>query len=226
MTEIRIAEDPAAVVAELLVDAAAAGRHIVLTGGSTPRRAYELAAAAGADWSSATVWFGDERCVAPEDERSNYGMAAAALLDRLPEGRRPRVFRMPGEAGPAAGADAYEEQLRAELGDAPRFDLLLLGLGDDGHMASLFPARPEVEETGRLVVGVTDPGLAPFVPRISLTVPVINAAERIVFLVAGAGKAPAVVRAFGDGPNPAVPASLARDPLVVLDAPAAAELRS
>lgn len=226
MTEIRIAEDPAAVVAELLVDAAAAGRHIVLTGGSTPRRAYELAAAAGADWSSATVWFGDERCVAPEDERSNYGVAAAALLDRLPEGRRPRVFRMPGEAGPAAGADAYEEQLRAELGDAPRFDLLLLGLGDDGHMASLFPARPEVEETERLVVGVTDAGLAPFVPRISLTVPVINAAERIVFLVAGAGKAPAVVRAFGDGPNPAVPASLARDPLVVLDAPAAAELRS
>lgn len=226
MTEIRIAEDPAAVVADLLVEAAAAGRHIVLTGGSTPRRAYELAAGAGADWSSATVWFGDERCVAPDDERSNYGMAAAALLDRLPESRRPRVFRMPGEAGPAAGADAYEEQLRAELGDAPRFDLLLLGLGDDGHMASLFPARPEVEETERLVVGVTDAGLAPFVPRISLTVPVINAADRIVFLVSGAGKAPAVVRAFGDGPNPAVPASLARDPLVVLDAPAAAELRS
>ena len=226
MTEIQVVEDPAAMVADLLVQAARDGRHIVLTGGSTPRRAYELAAAAGADWSSATVWFGDERCVAPEDERSNYGMAAAALLDRLPEDRRPRVFRMPGEAGPDAGADAYERQLRDALGDAPRFDLLLLGLGDDGHMASLFPARREVEETDRLVVGVADAGLAPFVPRISLTVPVINAAERIVFLVAGAGKAPAVARAFGGEVNPAVPGSLARDPLVVLDPAAAAELSS
>ena len=226
MTDFQVVEDPAAVVADLLVEAAVAGLQIVLTGGSTPRRAYELAAAAGADWSSATVWFGDERCVEPQDERSNYGMAAAALLDRLPEDKRPRVFRMPGEAGPGAGADEYERQLRESLGDSPRFDLLLLGLGDDGHMASLFPARPEVEETGRLVVGVPDAGLAPFVPRISLTVPAINAAQRRIFLVAGAGKAPAVARAFGGGPNPAVPASLARDPLVVLDPAAAAELRS
>ena len=224
MTEVRVVEDPAAVVADLLVQEASAGRHIVLTGGSTPRRAYELAAAAGADWSGATVWFGDERCVGPDDERSNFGMAAAALLDRLPEPTRPRVFRMPGEAGPDAGADAYEAQLREELGDAPRFDLLLLGLGDDGHMASLFPARREVEETERLVVGVADAGLAPFVPRISLTVPVINAARRIVFLVAGAGKAPPVARAFGGEANPAVPASLARDPVVILDPAAAAEL--
>jgi 6-phosphogluconolactonase len=226
MTDLQVVDDPAAVVADLLGQAAVDGRHIVLTGGSTPRRAYELAAAAGADWSAATVWFGDERCVAPDDERSNYGMAAAALLDRLPESARPRVFRMRGEDGPEAGADAYERQLRAELGDAPRFDLLLLGLGDDGHMASLFPARPEVGETERLVVGVKDPGLTPYVPRISLTVPVINAAERIVFLVSGAGKAPAVARAFGGEPNPAVPASLARDPLVVLDPAAAAELRA
>ena len=225
MTDLQVVEDPAAAVAEMLVEAAGAGRHIVLTGGSTPRRAYELAAAAGADWSAATVWFGDERCVASDDERSNYGMAAAALLDRLPEPMRPRVFRMPGEAGPSAGADAYERQLRETLGDTPRFDLLLLGLGDDGHMASLFPARPEVEEAERLVVGVPDAGLAPFVPRISLTVPVINAAERIVFLVSGASKAPAVARAFGGEPNPAVPASLARDPLVVLDPAAAAELK-
>ena len=226
MTDVRVVEDPAAVVADLLVQAARDGRHIVLTGGSTPRRAYELAAAAGADWSAATVWFGDERCVDPGDERSNYGMAAAALLDRLPEPARPRVYRMRGEAGPDAGAEAYERDLRDALGDAPRFDLLLLGLGDDGHMASLFPARPEVEETARLVVGVPDAGMAPYVPRISLTVPVINAAERIVFLVAGAGKAPAVARAFGGEPSLAVPASLARDPLVVLDPAAAAELES
>ncbi len=224
MTEIQVVQDPAAVVADLLAQSAADGRQIVLTGGSTPRRAYELAAAAGADWSSATVWFGDERCVAPEDERSNYGMAAAALLERLPESARPRVFRMRGEDGHDAGAAAYEQQLRAELGDTPRFDLLLLGLGDDGHMASLFPARPEVEESERLVVGVPDAGMAPYVPRISLTVPVINAAERIVFLVSGAAKAPAVARAFGGERNPAVPASLAENPLVLLDDDAAAEL--
>ena len=225
MTDIQVVEDPAAVIADLLLEAAAAGRHIVLTGGSTPRRAYELAAERDGDWSAATVWFGDERCVPPEDERSNYGMAAAALLDRLPEARRPRVFRMRGEAGPHDGAADYERQLRAEVGDRPRFDLLLLGLGDDGHMASLFPGRPEVGEAERLVVGVPDAGMAPYVPRISLTVPVINAARRIVFLVAGAGKAPAVARAFGGQRNPAAPASLAEDPLVVLDQAAAAELR-
>ena len=226
MTEISVVQDPAGVVADLLVQAAVAGEHIVLTGGSTPADAYRRAADAGADWSSATVWFGDERCVPPDDERSNYGMAAATLLERLPADARPRVFRMPGEAGPEAGAAAQERELRAELGDQPRFDLLLLGLGDDGHMASLFPGKPQVEETEKLVVGVPEAGLAPFVPRITLTVPVINAARRVVFLVAGAGKATAVARAFGGGSGPAVPAGLVVDPLVVLDPTAAAELGS
>ncbi len=224
MTDISVVQDPAAVVADLLVQAAVAGQHIVLTGGSTPADAYRRAAAAGADWSAATVWFGDERCVPPDDERSNFGMAAAALLDRLPTGTRPRVVRMEGEAGPEAGAAAYEERLRGELGDRPRFDLLLLGLGDDGHMASLFPGKPQAGETERLVTGVPEAGLAPFVPRISLTVPVINAARRVVFLVSGAGKASAVARAFGDGSDPAVPASLVVDPVVILDAAAASEL--
>lgn len=226
MTEISVVADPAAVVADLLVQAAADGEHIVLTGGSTPADAYRRAADAGRDWSSATVWFGDERCVAPDDERSNYGMASATLLERLPAGARPRVFRMPGESGPEAGAAAYEQDLRAELGDEPRFDLLLLGLGDDGHMASLFPGKPQVDDTERLVVGVPEAGLAPFVPRISLTVPVINAARRVVFLVSGAGKATAVARAFGGGSGPIVPAGLVVDPLVVLDAAAASELNS
>jgi len=224
MTEIRVVEDPAAEVADLLVESARAGHHIVLTGGSTPGRAYERAAARDEDWSEATIWFGDERCVPPDDERSNYGMAAAALLDRIPADRAPAVLRMQGEAGPHAGAEAYEAVLRERLGSSPRFDLLLLGLGDDGHMASLFPARPGVDERERLVVGVADAGLPPYVPRISLTVPVINAARRIVFLIAGAGKAPAVARAFGAETTPAVPASLARDPLVILDPAAASEL--
>lgn len=226
MTEISVVEDPAAVVADLLGEAAAAGQHVVLTGGSTPAEAYRRVAGAGTDWSAATVWFGDERCVPPGDERSNYGMAAATLLDRLPADARPRVFRMRGEAGPEAGAAAYERDLREALGDHPRFDLLLLGLGDDGHMASLFPGRPAVEERESLVVGVADAGMPPFVSRISLTVPVINAAHRVVFLVSGAAKAPAVARAFGRPANPAVPASLVEDPLVILDDAAASELRT
>ena len=225
MSRVTVVDDPAAAVAELLVQAASAGSQIVLTGGSTPKVAYETAAARGTDWSSATVWWGDERCVAPDDPRSNYGMAEAALLDRLPESRRPDAVRMRGELGPGAGADAYEAEIRKRLGPDPRFDLLLLGLGPDGHMASLFPGRPEVEERDRLVVGVPEPGLDPFVPRITMTVPLINAAKRIVFLVSGAEKATAVAHAFGAGGDP-VPARLAQDPLVVLDPAAAAELRA
>ena len=224
MSRIEVTEDPAGMVADMLVDAARAGRQIVLTGGSTPRDAYERASGRDVDWSGATLWFGDERCVPPDDERSNYGMAAAALIDRIPAARRPRVFRMEGERGPHEGADAYEQTIREQLGDEPRFDLLLLGLGPDGHMASLFPARRAVEEGERLVVGEPDAGLPPFVARITMTVPLINAARQIVFLVSGADKAPAVARAFGSPANPAVPASLARDPLVILDPAAAAEL--
>ncbi len=224
MTDIRVVDDPAAFVARLLNEAAAAGRHIVLTGGSTPKLAYEIAASSQPDWSKATVWWGDERCVAPTDERSNYGMAAAALLDRLPQERRPRIMRMEGEKGPQAGADAYETQVMQALGSQPRFDLLLLGLGGDGHMASLFPGKSALQERERIVVGVPEAGLEPFVPRITFTVPAINAAERIVFLVTGADKAPAVAKAFGSAQEAIVPAGLSRDPLVVLDAAAAAEL--
>ena len=107
MTETLVLEDPAAACAERIAAAASAGKHLVLTGGSTPRAAYEQAAAMDADWSGAKVWFSDERCVAPDDENSNYGMTKAALLDRLPEGGAPEVHRMRGERGPHAGADDY-----------------------------------------------------------------------------------------------------------------------
>lgn len=202
-------DDPAARAAELLAGAAQAGAQIALTGGSTPRRAYELAAAAGLDWSHATLWWGDERCVAPDDERSNYRLAREALLERLASGASPAKHRIEGELGPLRGAQAYEAALREAFGTgAPRLDLVLLGVGPDAHCASLFPGAPALDERRRLAVGVERPGLAPWVPRVSLTLPVLAAAREVVFLVTGADKADAVARAFDGAPSPAAPASL------------------
>jgi 6-phosphogluconolactonase len=221
--ELQIVEDPAAVVADVLRAAALDGRDIVLTGGSTPRRAYEMAA--DADWSSARVWFTDERCVPPDDPISNYGMTYEALLSRT--ANPPEVFRMEGELGPESGAAAYEAVVREQLGDEPKFDLLLLGLGPDTHVASLFPGKPAVVEWRRLVAGVPVAGMEPHVPRITLTIPAINSAREIVFLITGADKAAAVERAFGGEPDVNVPASLVRGGhvRVVLDEAAAGRLR-
>src|ERR1700745_964338 len=129
--EIVIDEHPAQVVAERLAAAARSGGHVALTGGSTSRRAYELAAELERDWSELELWWGDERCVPPEDERSNYGMAKRALLDPVTTGG---VHRMRGELGREDGSAQYEQ----ELGSLECFDLMLLGLGSDGHVASLF----------------------------------------------------------------------------------------
>jgi 6-phosphogluconolactonase len=203
---IEVLDDPAAAVADLLLDAAEAGGHIVLTGGSSPRRAYEIAAQG--DWDGATVWYGDERCVPPDHEWSNHGMAEAALLSKLDP--RPEVMRMDGELGHERGADRYEALVRERLGDEPRWDLLLLGLGPDSHCASLFPGKPEVEVRDRLVVGVPQAGMEPQVPRISLTLPTINAARHVVFLVTGENKREAVRRAFGEDPDPTSPAAHVR----------------
>jgi 6-phosphogluconolactonase len=206
--DIRVSEDPATEVAELLTEAAEAGGHLVLTGGSSPERAYELAAERDADWSSATVWFTDERCVPPSHPDSNFGMAERALLSRLT--RPPRAMRIEGELGHEAAAGAYEALLREHLGPDPRFDLILLGMGPDSHVASLFPGKPELEETRRLVVGVPIAGLEPQVPRVTLTLPVLNRGREVDFLVSGAGKAQAVARAFGDPPDPEAPAARVR----------------
>jgi 6-phosphogluconolactonase len=225
--ELRVVADPAALCAELLVDVAAAGGHIVLAGGSTPRAAYERAASSCTPWSHATVWFGDERCVAPDDERSNYAMAKAALLDKLGEAG-PAVKRIRGELGPTPAAEDYEREIRAA--GTPRFDLILLGLGPDGHTASLFPDQPSLAEDSKPVVGVEQPGLEPMVPRVTLTLPALASARRIVFLVSGAQKADAVAAAFGPGakPDPHVPASLLPPLtdaiLVLLDAEAASKV--
>ncbi len=224
--EIRVEENPAAVVADMLGEAASSGGQIVLTGGSTPKLAYEMASRAGVDWSRATVWFSDERCVPPENGLSNFRMANDALLGRLNKDERPDVVRMEGELGPDAGSASYEASVRERLGGDPRWDLMLLGLGPDAHCASLFPGKPEVEERSRLVVGVELAGMEPQVPRISLTLPALNAARRVVFLITGADKAGAVARAFGSEPDPSSPAAHVRPragELLVLCDPAAAK---
>jgi 6-phosphogluconolactonase len=229
--EIEILEDPARACAAMLVGVAAGGGHIVLTGGSTPRAAYgefvEAVRTVGIDVSGSVMWFSDERCVPPDDERSNYGMVKASLLDALGELPRPAVHRMRGELGPFDAADEYERELR-EAG-APRFDLVLLGIGPDGHLASLFPDQDTLSERSRLVVGVEQSGWEPYVPRVSLTLPVIANARQVVFLATGASKAEPVAAAFGPGakPDPHVPSSLLpplADEVTVLLDPAAGRL--
>jgi 6-phosphogluconolactonase len=213
--DIEIVDDPARACAAMMVGAALGGGHIVLTGGSTPRAAYEHFVEATRtvelDLSETTFWMGDERCVAPEDERSNYRMIRESLLEPLGgadgEGRV-TLHRMRGEMGPEEGAAEYEQVLR----DAglPRFDLLLLGIGPDGHCASLFPHKPALEEHERAVIGVPEAGLEPFVPRISFTLPTLISARHIVFLATGASKADAIARAFGPAatPDQGTPSSL------------------
>ena len=208
--EIVIAADAEAVAtlaAAELVRAAHAGLHIALAGGSTPRRAYELAAAAEPDWSRATLWWSDERAVPPDDPRSNFRLAQESLLARL--ARPPRAMhRIRGELGAATAAAELEDALRATLAGG-ELGLALLGLGGDGHTASLFPGQASVQERERLVV-VAEPGLEPWVERVTLTVPALCAAQRVVFLATGPGKAEAVVRAFAGPPDEATPASLIR----------------
>jgi 6-phosphogluconolactonase len=208
MRQISVVEDPGAAVAERLTAVAEQGGQIVLTGGSTPRGAYSIAAERDADWSRATVWFSDERCVPPDDENSNFAMADQALLSRLT--RPPRVMRIEGELGFEAAAGAYDALLREHLGPLPRFDLILLGVGPDGHIASLFPGKPELEETARLAVAVPIAGMAPQIPRVTLTFPVLNAGRQVDVLVAGGDKAQAVARGFGDPPDPEAPATHVR----------------
>jgi 6-phosphogluconolactonase len=188
--------------AELLADAVA--RHIAdcgtaaisardrftlaLSGGSTPRAAYERLAARPAqlDWRRTHVFWGDERCVPPDDPRSNYGMTTEALLDRVPIPKE-QIHRIRGEAEPARAAAEYEQKLGELARETPALDLVLLGLGEDGHTASLFPGQPSVHETKHRVLAVLDPEGKLW--RVTLTPPVLNAARQVTFVVAGASKA-------------------------------------
>ena len=222
ITVVADAEEAARLVAERLAGQARAGGHVVLTGGSTPRHAYELAADLEPDWSRVEVWWGDERCVPPDDERSNFGMAKEALLDPLERGPA-AVHRMRGEFGRDAGAEEYE----GELDDVGAFDLVLLGLGPDGHVASLFPDFPTLAVVDRDVIG-SDAGHEPFVDRISMTLPRLCSTRELLFLVAGEDKADAVARALVGEPSHETPGSLVRaaegPTRAILDRAAAAKL--
>jgi 6-phosphogluconolactonase len=215
--DIRVSDDPAEEAAQLL---AGATGHVALTGGSTPRAAYERAAELREDWSGVDFWFTDERCVPPDHEHSNFGMADRALLSRA-EGAT--VHRMHGELGPEDGASAYENEL-GEFGPAA-LDLMLLGVGPDAHICSMFPGDDALGERERRVVGVETPGMAPLVSRITLTLPVVNATRQIAFLIAGEDKAEAVQRVFAGPRDPRAPGSLVEGNVIaLLDSTAAARL--
>lgn len=185
-----------------------------LSGGSTPRNLYSLIAAnASTDlpWAQMFFFWGDERCVLPDDAESNYRMAKEALLSKVPVPEA-NIFRVLTEKPDAsAAADAYEQTLRKffglAAGEFPRFDLILLGLGPDGHTASLFPETAALQEKSRLVVANWVEKLKG--NRITFTLPVLNAARSVAFLVSGTDKA-AVLREVleGDGPAEKYPAKL------------------
>jgi 6-phosphogluconolactonase len=223
LTVCEDAEGAASVVADELVAAAQAGHAIALTGGRSPGRAYELAAEREPDWSPASVWWGDERCVPPEDDRSNFRLARTTLLDRL-EAMPREVQRIRGELGPEEAAREYDELLRNVS-----LDLVLLGIGPDGHAASLFPDQPTLDERERRAIPA-EAKQEPLVDRVTLTVPLLCSAPTVVFVVTGEEKADAVERGFGRPPDPSAPASLIRSAagrtLVVADAAAAGQLSS
>ncbi len=233
--EIQVVNDPAQACADALIAAVATGENVVLTGGSTPKRAYELAATEQPQaWQGAKLWFSDERCVDPGDELSNFGMVKRALLDPLSQAGVEVDFcrRILGERGFEQGAIEYERELE-HIGGGPgaiRFELVLLGVGSDGHICSMFPGQASLSERSRLAFGVEHAGLEPFVPRVTLTFPALSRAKRVMVLATGASKADPIAAAFADDAphTPDVPASLlsehVEDIVVVLDDDAAARL--
>ena len=242
---VRALTDEAAETVATAADRAirSTGRFVVaLSGGSTPAALYARLAtppySARIDWSRVHVFFGDERCVPPDDPASNYRMAREHLLDQVPIPAS-QVHRIHGEDDPTPAAAAYERELRTELAtaDGPprtapgaRFDLVLLGLGPDGHTASLFPGSAAAREHQRWVIAHRVAG-APGAPwRITITRPVIEAAAEVTFLVAGGEKAAMLLRVLEGPYEPDVLPAQAIAPSTtrvrwLVDAAAAAELR-
>lgn len=186
--------------------------HLALSGGGTPQRTYELLAQEMDGWEAVEVWFADERCVPPEDEQSNYRMAAQTLLHRVAL-QPDAVHRMQGEFGPQEGARRYAQELQARLGgqDAlvPSLDLIVLGIGPDGHVASLFPGAPTLQAPEQELCLAVHDSPKPPPERITLSLSVLRAAQRCVLLATGASKANAVSAALAT-PTKHVPASLLR----------------
>ena len=182
-TAEEVAEAAAAEIADVLRGGA---QTLVLAGGTTPKRCYELLAELDVQWGRVTVLFGDERCVPPDHPDSNYRMVKESLLDRVAPAT---VYRMPAELGPDEGADAYAEV----VANVAPLDLVLLGVGEDGHVASLFPGHPLLRASG-LTAGIRDSPKPP-PERVTLTLEAIRDAGRVLILATGAGKADAVALA-------------------------------
>lgn len=178
-----VAEAAAAEIAEQL---RAGAQTLVLTGGTSPRRCYELLAELDVEWGRVSVLFGDERCVPPLDADSNYRMAKESLLDRV---HPATVYRIPAELGPDEGADLYAEVVAAT---AP-FDIVLLGVGEDGHVNSLFPGHKALKSEA-LTAGVHDSPKPP-PERVTMTFEAIRDARTVIIIATGAGKAVAVAKA-------------------------------
>jgi 6-phosphogluconolactonase len=187
VTEFTVFDTPEEVAAAAAADIAEAlrggSRTLVLAGGTTPRRCYELLARLEVEWGRVTVLFGDERCVPPDHADSNYRMAREALLDLVAPAT---VHRIPAELGPDEGAAGYA---RIVAGIAP-LDIVVLGVGEDGHTASLFPGHAALKSKG-WVVGVRDSPKPP-PERVTLTLRPLRSAHRVLILATGAGKANAV----------------------------------
>lgn len=196
--------------------------HVALSGGRTPQRTYELLALQSQQWHAVQLWFADERCVEPQDQQSNYRLVAETLLG--PAAIAPQqVHRMEGERGPEEGASRYAAQLLAHAPAGagangqtmPVLDLVVLGIGEEGHVASLFPDSPMLDEDATPCLGVHNSPKPP-PQRITLSLAVLRAARRCLLLATGAEKAAAVSAMLAE-PSRQVPASLlARERLTVI----------
>ena len=199
------AEAAARDVARTLIEAVEnrSGATLVLAGGSTPRAIHRCLVDPGMSpripWHNVHLFWGDERCVPPDDEASNFAMARSSLIDRIeiPPGN---IHRIRGELPPAEAAARYETELTRHFGDGvpPAFDCVMLGMGADGHTASLFPGDELVDESGRWVGWTDGTHALPPVPRVSLTLPALNAARRAIFVVSGKTKG-RIVRDIEEG---------------------------
>ena len=196
--------------------------RLALSGGSTPRPLHEVLSqpdhSGQINWAKVQIFWGDERCVPPSDTESNYRMAVETLLDHIPIPAS-HIHRIRGELPPQQAAADYQQQMAEQFGVAPdetgqplpRFDLILLGLGPDGHTASLFPNSQALEENSRWVTWLPhDQGPEPLVPRVTLTMPVIQAARQVIFIVSGEEKASRLAEVMSPSKGKPLPAQLAR----------------